>query len=367
MEQRKIRVAITHGDTNGIGYELIFKAFSDPIMFELCTPIIYGSPKVAAYHRKALNLDTNFTIIAHAAEAVDNKLNLLPVFDEEIKVDLGVPSEESGNAALRAIDKALADFQEGLFDVLVTAPVENNAAFQFSGQSRYIEDHLDASGNALSILLCEKLRIALATRNLPIKQVADSISQESIVKQATTLHRSLRRDFRISNPRIAILALNPKAGENGLLGTEEQDIIAPAVSTLAENSIQAFGPYAADSFFGNNLFQAFDGVLAMYYDQGIAPFRTLTVNDGTNYTAGLPLVRTAPDQSAQFDIAGKGQANENMLRQAIYQAIDIFRHRREYDEPLANPLKKLYKEKRDDSEKVRFNVPKKADHDGAKD
>ena len=361
MEERKIRVAITHGDTNGIGYEVILKAFEDPAMLELCTPIIYGSPKVAAYHRNALNIEGNFTIISKASEANDNKLNMLTVFDEEIKVELGTPSEESGTAALKAIDRALDDFRQGFIDVLVTAPVDNNSTFRFSGQGRYLEDHLDVSGQALPMLVSERLRIAFATCNMPIKQVTELLTTNLIEEKATALHKSLQRDFCITNPRIAVLALNPKTGENGWAGSEEQDIITPAITTLYEKGIQAFGPYASDDFFGNGLYEAFDGVIALHDNQGTTPFRSLTCNEGVEYTAGLPLVRTAPAHTARYDIAGKGLADENMLRQAVYTAIDIFRHRAAYDEGHANPLKKLYKERRDDSEKVRFAVSKKTE------
>ena len=362
MEEKKIRVALTHGDTNGVGYELIFKTFEDSTMLELCTPIIYGSPKVAAYHRNALGMQTNFTIISNAEEARDGRINLLPVFDEEIKVELGSPTEESGNAGLRAIDRALEDYRKGLFDVLVTAPIDNNDRFHFSGQSRYLEDHLDTFGKGLSILLtAEGLRIALATRNLPLKQVVESVTQESITAKAQALHQSLKRDFLITNPRIAVLALNPKAGDKGLLGTEEKDIIAPAISQLVEQSIQAFGPYAADEFFGEGYYREFDGILAMYYDQGLTPFRSLAGEEGVNFTAGLPLVRTAPQHNALFAQAGKNTADCTSMRQALYLAIDIFRHRKVCLEAYADPLKKQYKEKRDDSEKVRFTIPKKAE------
>lgn len=358
-ENKKIRVAITHGDTNGIGYELIFKTFAESEMLELCTPIIYGSPKVATYHRNALDIEANFTIINDASEAQEGRLNLLPVFDEEIKVEFGVPSEESGNAGLRAIDCALEDYRKGLFDVLVTAPIDNNNQFHFSGQSRYIEDHLETEGQGLSILVNDELRVALATRNLPLRQVSESLSKTSIINNVTTLFQSLRRDFRISCPRIALLGLNPKAGDNGLLGSEEMKIIAPAIDELVEKDIQAFGPYAADTFFGCNEAEEFDGVLAMYYEQGLSPFRTLSASHGINYTAGLPLVRTAPELPNSLSIAGKGIADEQSLRHAIYLAIDIFRNRADYDAPMGNPLPKLYKEKRDESDKVRFAIPRK--------
>ena len=357
--KKKIRVAITHGDTNGIGYELIFKTFAEPEMLDLCTPIIYGSPKVATYHRNALDMEANFTIIKDASEAQNGRLNLLPVFDDEIKVELGVASEESGVAGLRAVDKALDDYRQGLFDVLVTAPIDNNEHFHFSGQSRYIEDHLETEEQGLSILINDGLRIALATRNLPLRQVAESITKASIVNNATVLFKSLRRDFRLSCPRIAMLGLNPKAGDNGLLGSEEQEIILPAIDELVDNDIQAFGPYAADTFFGCNHTEHFDGILAMYYEQGLAPFRTLSSCHGITYTAGLPLVRTSAEIPNSLSLAGKGIADELPFRHAIYLAIDIFRNRIEYDAPMSNPLPKLYKERRDESDKVRFAIPRK--------
>ena len=358
-DNKKIRVAITHGDTNGIGYELIFKTFAEPEMLELCTPIIYGSPKVATYHRNALDMEANFTIIKDASEAQNGRLNLLPVFDDEIKVELGVPTEESGVAGLRAVDKALDDYRQGLFDVLVTAPIDNNEHFHFSGQSRYIEDHLETEEQGLSILINDELRIALATRNLPLRQVAESITKASIIKNTTLLFKSLRRDFRITCPRIAVLGLNPKAGDNGLLGSEEQEIILPAIDELVDNDIQAFGPYPADTFFGCNYTEHFDGILAMYYEQGLAPFRSLSSCHGITYTAGLPLVRTSAEIPDSLALAGKGIIDELPFRHAIYLAIDIFRNRAEYDEAQVHPLPKLYKEKRDESDKARFANPHK--------
>lgn len=359
MENRKIRVAITQGDTNGIGYELIFRAFAGTEILDLCTPIIYGSPKIATYHDNALDLNAKFTIINDASEARDGRVNLLTVFDDDVKVELGTPTEESGNAGLRAIDRALADYQQGLFDVLVTAPIDNNDAFHFSGQSRYIEDHIEYDSQGLSILTSDDLRVALVTRNLPLHQVAESITKENIEATAKKFYESLRRDFRISNPRIAVLSINPKAGDNGLLGTEEQEIIRPAIEELAKDDIEAFGPYATDRLFGTGDYDYFDGILAMYYDQGLAPFRAIAPDSGVNYTAGLPIVRTAPEVGASFDIAGRNEADATPMLHAIYLAIDIFRHRKEYDEAGTNPLPKLYHEKKDDSDKVRYAIPKK--------
>ena len=342
MEQeRKIRVAITQGDTNGVGYEVIMKAFADPAILELCTPIIYGSPKIAAYHKKALNLETNFSIINKAEDARDGRLNLLSCFDDDVKVELGQPSKEAGDAALRALDRAMTDFRRGLYDVLVTAPINKatiqSPGFNFPGHTEYIETSVGDGQKALMILMNETLRVALVTTHLAIKDVAHAITKDAIIEKATIFHTALKRDFRISNPRIAVLSLNPHAGDDGLLGSEEKDIIKPAIDELAEKGIQAFGPYPADGFFGSGTYNRFDGVLAMYHDQGLAPFKTIALESA-------------------YDIAGKGKADENSLRHAIYTAIDIFRNRQNYDEPLKNPLPKLFHEKREDGDKARFAV-----------
>ena len=362
MEERKIRVAITQGDTNGVGYEVILKVFSDPNILELCTPIIYGSPKIASYHRKALNLEVPYTIINHAEEARDGRVNLLACFDDEIKIEMGQPSQEAGAAALKALDRAMTDYRSELYDVLVTAPINKatiqSPGFHFPGHTEYIETSVGEGQKALMILMNETLRVALVTTHLPIKDIAKAITKEGIIEKATIFHKSLKRDFRISSPRIAVLSLNPHAGDNGLLGSEEKDIILPAIEELADKGIQAFGPFAADGFFGSGAYDHFDGVLAMYHDQGLAPFKTIALESGVNYTAGLPIVRTSPDHGTAYDIAGKGIADENSMRQAIFTAIDVFRNRQFYDEPLQNPLPKLFHEKREDGDKARFARPK---------
>ena len=362
MEERKIRVAITQGDTNGVGYEVILKVFSDPNILELCTPIIYGSPKIASYHRKTLNLDVPYTIINHAEEARDGRVNLLACFDDEIKIEMGQPSQEAGAAALKALDRAMTDYRSELYDVLVTAPINKatiqSPGFHFPGHTEYIETSVGEGQKALMILMNETLRVALVTTHLPIKDIAKAITKEGIIEKATIFHKALKRDFRISSPRIAVLSLNPHAGDNGLLGSEEKDIILPAIEELADKGIQAYGPFAADGFFGSGAYDHFDGVLAMYHDQGLAPFKTIALESGVNYTAGLPIVRTSPDHGTAYDIAGKGIADENSMRQAIFTAIDVFRNRQFYDEPLQNPLPKLFHEKREDGDKARFARPK---------
>ena len=345
MEERKIRVAITHGDTNGIGYEVILKAFEDATMLELCTPIVYGSPKVASYHRKALGLETQFSIVDKAEDARDGRLNLLTTFDEEVKVEFGTPTDESDTAARKAVARAKEDLQKGLYDVLVQAPMRSNA-------------NPGKEDKSLTMMVSDLVRIGLVTTHLPLKDVPGAVTVEKIVDKAAIFFASLRRDFRISNPRIALLALNPQ------LGSEEETIIKPAIEQLEKQGIQAFGPYVADDYFGEKMYYDFDGVLAMYDDQGLVPFKTLAVDGGVKLKAGISAICTTPDHGPAFDIAGKGVADEQSMRQAIYTAIDMYRHRIDYDEPLAHPLPKLYHEKREDGEKARFAVrtpQKKAD------
>ena len=340
MENRKIRVAITHGDTNGIGYEIILKAFEDSGMLDICTPIVYGNPKIATYHRNILQLETPFTIISKAEEAHPDKLNLLATSNDEVKVELGSPTPMSAEAARKALQRAKEDLKNGLYDVLVQAPV--------------VSSHTpDPDDKSLLIMFADDIRIALATNYLPIKDVAASITSDKLVEKCRLLHTSLKRDFRINNPRIAVLALNPQ------LGAEEENIISPALKTVEEAGIQVYGPYIADDFFGNNLQNNFDGILAMYDEQGNAPFKALAKEFGVKMKAGFPFVITTPDHDPCFDIAGKGIADPASLRHAIYAAIDIFRNRIHYDEPLANPLPKLYHEKREDGEKARFAIKAK--------
>ena len=350
-------MAITQGDTNGIGYELIFKTFAEPEMLELCTPIIYGSPKVATYHRKALNLPGVFTIIEKAEDAHDGKVNMLPAFDEDIKVTIGEASNDAGHAALMALDRAITDFKDNLFDVLVTAPFNAvnipNERLEFTTQSNYIRECFHEAKDTMVILQNKTLRVGLMTDKMALKQALPEIKKGHIVDKAKLFLESLRRDFRIPNPRIAVLSLNPEPGK------EEQEIISPAIEELAEKNINAFGPYATDDFFGNAMYEHFDGVLAMYYDQGVAPFRAMMPCTGVKVLTGLPLMCTAPNQGVSYDIAGKGEADESAFRDALYLAIDAYRNRLQYDEPMANPLPKLYRERRDESEKARFAAPKK--------
>lgn len=344
----KIRIGITQGDTNGIGYEVILKALSAPEILELCTPVIYGSSKTLTYHRKALEMPS-FSInnTSSADHIKDHMPNLVEVNDEEVTVELGKPDKMAGRAAFVALEAAVTDLKDGKIDVLVTAPINKDNIqsneFNFPGHTEYLESSLGDGNKALMILCNDKLRVALVTTHLPIAQIASAITQESILEKLRIFNDSLKRDFNIQGPRIAVLSLNPHAGENGLLGKEEKDIIAPALQEAYDKEkILCFGPYAADGFFGNEQYRHFDGVLAMYHDQGLAPFKTLAMEGGVNFTAGLPIVRTSPDHGTGYDIAGQNVANESSMRSAIYAAIDIYRNRRNHDEIYRNPLRKQY-------------------------
>ena len=359
METGKIRIGITQGDINGVGYEVILKTFADPLMLELCTPIVYGSPKVAAYHRKSLDLPTNFSIVNSASEAVSERLNVVNCTDDEVKVEFSKADVEAGKAALVALEKAVEEYKAGLIDVIVTAPINKHTIqseeFAFPGHTEYIEQALGNGSKALMILLKNDFRVALVTGHIPVSQIASTITKELIEEKLEIFNRSLKLDFGISAPRIAVLSLNPHAGDDGLLGTEEQTVIIPALQEMGAKGILCYGPYPADGFMGSGNFSHFDGVLAMYHDQGLAPFKALAMDEGVNFTAGLPVVRTSPAHGTAYDIAGKGIASEDSFRQAVYVAIDVFRNRQNEKAASANPLRKQYYEKRDDSDKLKLD------------
>ena len=350
----KIKVGITHGDYNGIGYEVILKMLDDDRLFELCTPVVYGSAKIAANYRKQLNLQGPAPAqIKDAADAPAGQASIINVIGEEAKVEAGHPSAEAGKAAFEALERAVADLRAGKIDVLLTAPVNkatiHSELFSFPGHTEYLESSIGDGGKALMILFNENLKVALATIHLPLSKVAQAITKESLVEKIKLLNDSLVKDFGIVKPRIAVLGLNPHAGDDGLLGTEEKEIILPAVEECRAKKIHAFGPYAADGFFGSGNYRKFDGVLAMYHDQGLAPFKTLAGGSGVNFTAGLPYVRTSPDHGTGYDIAGKGEASADSIREALYAAIDIYRNRLNHAERTANPLRRQYVDKSKDN------------------
>lgn len=354
-EHKKIRVGITQGDINGIGYEVILKTFDDPQMLELCTPVLYGSAKIATHYRKNIELQStaSFNQIGVALDAKDGHFNVINVVDEETKVETGLSTRIAGEAAFIALERAVADLRNGEIDVIVTAPINKHniqcETFTFPGHTEYLETSLGEGEKALMILCNDTLRVALVTGHLPIAKVPAAITKEAIIEKLTTFNKSLKQDFGIDCPRIAVLSLNPHAGENGLLGKEEQEIIIPAIEEAYAQKIYCFGPYAADGLFGSGQFNRFDGILAMYHDQGLAPFKALAMDNGVNYTAGLPFVRTSPDHGTGYDIAGKGIASENSFRQAIYQAIDIFHTRNNESYIHRHPLRRQYFDKSKDN------------------
>lgn len=348
MTTRPIRVGITHGDTNGISYELILKTFSNELMPELCTPVLFGSSRLLAYFRKMLEIESlPFHPARDFNDIRDGQCNIINITPDEIKVEMGQPTEESGKAAFMSLEQAVDALKAGEIDVLVTAPINKkniqNDQFTFPGHTEYLESKLAEEGDkALMILFNDELRVALVTTHLPIKDVAAAITKEKVAETIVGLNDTLRRDFAIERPRIAVLSLNPHVGDNGLLGSEEQEAIIPAMEEADQQGVLTFGPFAADGFFGSGAWKHYDGVVAMYHDQGLIPLKTIAENRGVNFTAGLPFVRTSPDHGTGYDIAGKGVADETSFREAIYKAIDLVRNRRASDKASANPLRRQY-------------------------
>lgn len=347
MERRRdgklVRVGITHGDINGIGYEVIIKTFLEPMMLELCVPIIYGSSKVASYHKKTLNLpDFNLNLIRRADDAVAKRVNIINCIQDEVKIDLGSSTQVAGQLSLKALEMALEDYNANNIDVIVTAPINKkniqSDKFKFPGHTQYFADKFN-SKEYLMLMVSNSMKMGFVTDHIALSQVSEKITSELIIKKIKALNRSLLVDFSIRKPRIAILSLNPHSGDEGMLGNEEIDIIIPAINKAKEDSILAFGPYSSDGFFGSGEWRKFDAILAMYHDQGLIAFKAMSFNDGVNYTSGLPLVRTSPVHGTAFDIAGQNIASPDSFRNAIYLAIDIFKNRVQHSDITKNPLK----------------------------
>lgn len=343
MEQKQIIVGISHGDINGIGYEVIMKALMDSTINDLCIPIVYGSPKVAAYHKKALDYNNfSFNNIRFPEDANNRKANLINCLGDDVRVELGKSTTHSGECAFHALEKSVEDLKTGKIDVLVTGPIEKSTIqseeFRFAGHTDYLKSKFEAE-DVLMFMISESLKIGMVTDHVPLARVPELITSEAVTGKLRLMNRSLVYDFGIRKPKIAVLGLNPHAGDNTLLGTEENDIIIPVINASQKEGILAFGPFPSDGFFGSGEFSKFDAVLAMYHDQGLAPFKALSFDTGVNFTAGLPIVRTSPVHGTALSIAGRGEASENSLRQAIYMACDIFRKREIYDEISRNPLK----------------------------
>jgi 4-hydroxythreonine-4-phosphate dehydrogenase len=345
---KRLKIGITQGDTNGVGWEVILKIFSDNRLTDLFTPVIYGSSSAAAFYQKSLEdfEPVKFMVVDSAERAQQGRINLVECGIKDLMPTPGQPSKAGGMAAAAALRSAIDDLKSGNIDALVTAPIDKemiqSPEFSYTGHTEFLAKELD--GEPLMIMASELMRVGLVTIHVPVAKVAESLSKGLIVERIKQMNSSMREDFGVVRPKVAVLALNPHAGDGGLLGKEEEEIIKPAIVEAYEAGILAFGPFAADGFFASGQFKNYDAILAMYHDQGLAPFKTLTPN-GVNFTASLSEVRTSPDHGVAYDIAGKGVADEQSMRNAIYDAIDIVQRRREWEKWNENPLQHFEREK----------------------
>lgn len=341
-EKNNIRVGITHGDFNGISYEIIIKTFVDKRILELVTPVVYGSSKIASYYRKTLDLkEVNFNLVKKADYANPKRVNIINCSNQEARIEIGKSTAEAGEMAYLALEKAMEDLKWNKIDVLVTAPLNKNniqsEKFKFAGHTGYLAHKLETE-NHLMLMVAQNLRIGVVTGHIPLREVPERISVDQLVRKIRVLNTSLKMDFQIQKPKIAILGLNPHAGEEGLIGKEEQEILIPAIQQANDEEILAFGPFPGDGLFGSSRYRNYDGILAMYHDQGMIPFKSLAFDTGVNFTAGLPIIRTSPAHGTAYDIAGKNTASPDSLRNAIYLAMDIYRNRKEFQLLNKKPL-----------------------------
>ena len=339
-KSEKIVVGISVGDLNGIGIEVILKTFKDKRMLEFCTPVLFGSTKTISYHKKQLNSDVQIHGITSIKQLTHNKINLLNVWKEELPFELGKATKVSGDYAFKSLESAVKHLNNNTIDLLLTAPInkENiqSDTFNFPGHTEYLESELE--GESLMILISENLRVGLITGHIPISKVSENIHSDLIKKKVEIMHKSLVEDFAINKPKIAVLGLNPHCGDKGVIGKEDDEIIRPTIIEIKKTGKLVFGPYAADGFFGSNTYKQFDGILAMYHDQGLAPFKALSFGNGVNFTAGLSKIRTSPDHGTAFEIAGKNQANPDSFKEALFTALEIFKKRKEYKKLTHNVL-----------------------------
>lgn len=346
MEKRKLRIGFTIGDINGIGIELFLRIFNDKRLYNICTPILYANSNICAYYKKALKLDkVNYSVISDHNQVKEKQINIYKTWDESIKITMGVANTEVDNLVIRSIEQAIIDYKDDNIEAIVTLPV-NKRSFQateekFPGHTEMFAKRFEEE-DYLMMMVHDKLHLALATIHIPIKYVSGAIKEELILNKLTVLNNSLKKDFGISKPKIAVLGLNPHAGDNGLIGKEEQEIIIPAIEKASNQGILAFGPFPADGLFGGGGYNNFDGILAMYHDQGLAPFKLISgTNGGVNYTAGMNYVRTSPDHGTAYDLVGKKTADTKSLLQAIYLAYDIVISRLDYSDLFSDSSLKM--------------------------
>lgn len=341
-KEANLRVGISIGDLNGIGSEVILKALDNTQLLELFTPVIFGSARVLTFTKRSIDCKTQFHGINSLDQMVDKRINVLNLWKEQPEIHFGKQDKTIGKYAISSLEAATAALKENKIDVLVTAPIDKwniqSENFTFPGHTDYLAKEL--GGESLMLLVSESLRVGLLTDHVPIKEVASHITPELIRKKVQLMANALLKDFGIRKPKIAVLGLNPHSGDHGVIGKEDDEILQPTLEAIRkEEDILAFGPYAADSFFGSNVYTEFDGILACYHDQGLVAFKTISFGSGVNFTAGLNRVRTSPDHGTAYDIAGKGKANPDSFLQAIFLAIDVFKKRKEYEELSENPLK----------------------------
>lgn len=334
-------VGISIGDLNGIGPEIILKTFEDNRMLEMCTPVIFGNVKVLSFIKKNFELTCNLHGIDSLDQMVIGKINVLNIWKESVNIEFGKNDETVGQYAVKSFTEAVAALKAKKIDVLVTAPINKyniqSDDFKFPGHTDYLDKELE--GDALMLMVQDNLRVGLLTDHIPVNEVSAHLTEALIRKKLLTVNNSLKQDFGINKPKIAVLGVNPHSGDNGVIGKEDDEVVKPALKKLFEEGVLVFGPYSADSFFGSGQYEKYDAVIAAYHDQGLIPFKTLAFGGGVNYTAGLEAVRTSPDHGTAYDIAGKGVADFNSFKEALYMALDIFHSRGQYAEMTKNPLK----------------------------
>ncbi|MBC8047800.1 MAG: 4-hydroxythreonine-4-phosphate dehydrogenase PdxA [Fimbriimonadaceae bacterium] len=345
--ENKIKIGFTLGDVNGIGPEVLIKALVDNRILKYCTPVIYGSSRILAYYKKMPgNEGFNYANCNNAEQANAKTINIINSIADEVIIQPGQDTSAAGKAAFISLDAAANDLLSKKIDALVTAPINKNnmqqTGFNYQGHTEYF--NAKANAESVMLLINDRLKVGLVTNHLPVKEIAAAITKEKIVKKIEIIHQALKQDFAIFNPTIAVLGLNPHSGDNGLLGNEEKNIIIPAIKEAQDKKIIVVGPFSADGFFGSDNYQKFDAILAMYHDQGLVGFKSISFGSGTNFTAGLPFIRTSPDHGTAYDIAGKNEASPDSMLQAIFSAIDICNNRKEYLESTKNPLKRTFME-----------------------
>ncbi|WP_417355880.1 4-hydroxythreonine-4-phosphate dehydrogenase PdxA [Flavobacterium sp.] len=334
-------VGISIGDLNGIGSEVVLKTFEDTRMLEMCTPVVFANAKIISFIRKMLNVDIHIHGIDGLDQLVHGKFNVLNVWREGVNIEFGVNDENVGKYAIKSFTAATAALKNKEIDVLVTAPINKyniqSEEFKFPGHTDYLDEQLE--GDALMLMVHDNLKVGLLTDHIPVNEVASHLTEELIRKKITTVNQTLKQDFRVNRPKIAVLCVNPHCGDNGVIGSEDDTVLKPVLRQLFDEGVLTFGPFSADGFFGSSAYEKYDAVIAAYHDQGLVPFKTLSFGNGVNYTAGLEGIRTSPDHGTAYDIAGKGEADFNSFKEAVYLALDIFNNRNDYREITRNPLK----------------------------